>query len=153
MISSNIGRVRKCRCLRPRDCWPASEQVLNIMRILEFPETKIQSKPNAMNDQSQGISFDKFTLEKFFPVFAFGRSYSVLFVARALQGVGSSCSSVSGKHLQLHKLSRGSDLSGIITQFKTNFQAWECWLSNIRTTRKGVTRWASLSAVSLSVCW
>ncbi|KAK6635752.1 hypothetical protein RUM43_007341 [Polyplax serrata] len=29
-------------------------------------------------------------------IFAFGRSYSVLFVARALQGVGSSCSSVSG---------------------------------------------------------
>ncbi|KAJ0169786.1 hypothetical protein K1T71_014392 [Dendrolimus kikuchii] len=29
-------------------------------------------------------------------VFAFGRSYSVLFVARALQGIGSSCSSVSG---------------------------------------------------------
>lgn len=31
-----------------------------------------------------------------FTVFAFGRSYWVLFVARALQGVGSSCSSVSG---------------------------------------------------------
>lgn len=30
------------------------------------------------------------------PVFAFGRSYSVLFIARALQGIGSSCSSVSG---------------------------------------------------------
>ncbi|CAH1139551.1 unnamed protein product [Phyllotreta striolata] len=29
-------------------------------------------------------------------IFAFGRSYSVLFIARALQGVGSSCSSVSG---------------------------------------------------------
>lgn len=29
-------------------------------------------------------------------VFAFGTSYWVLFVARALQGVGSSCSSVSG---------------------------------------------------------
>nr|CAD7399500.1 unnamed protein product [Timema poppensis] len=29
-------------------------------------------------------------------VFAFGRSYSVLFLARALQGIGSSCSSVSG---------------------------------------------------------
>ena len=29
-------------------------------------------------------------------VFAFGRSYSVLFFARALQGIGSSCSSVSG---------------------------------------------------------
>ncbi|XP_055317545.1 synaptic vesicular amine transporter isoform X1 [Sitodiplosis mosellana] len=29
-------------------------------------------------------------------IFAFGRSYWVLFVARALQGVGSSCSSVSG---------------------------------------------------------
>lgn len=29
-------------------------------------------------------------------IFAFGRSYSVLFMARALQGVGSSCSSVSG---------------------------------------------------------
>ncbi|XP_076678282.1 vesicular monoamine transporter [Andrena cerasifolii] len=29
-------------------------------------------------------------------IFAFGRSYSVLFVARALQGIGSSCSSVSG---------------------------------------------------------
>ena len=33
----------------------------------------------------------------FLSVFAFGRSYSVLFIARALQGVGSSCSSVSGK--------------------------------------------------------
>lgn len=32
----------------------------------------------------------------FFTVFAFGRSYSVLFIARALQGIGSSCSSVSG---------------------------------------------------------
>lgn len=31
-----------------------------------------------------------------FVVFAFGRTYWVLFVARALQGVGSSCSSVSG---------------------------------------------------------
>ncbi|PNF15360.1 Synaptic vesicular amine transporter [Cryptotermes secundus] len=29
-------------------------------------------------------------------IFAFGRSYSVLFLARALQGIGSSCSSVSG---------------------------------------------------------
>ncbi|XP_048523961.1 synaptic vesicular amine transporter [Dendroctonus ponderosae] len=29
-------------------------------------------------------------------IFAFGRSYSVLFIARALQGIGSSCSSVSG---------------------------------------------------------
>lgn len=29
-------------------------------------------------------------------VFAFGRSYLVLFIARALQGIGSSCSSVSG---------------------------------------------------------
>merc|ERR1719300_648055 len=29
-------------------------------------------------------------------IFAFGRSYSVLFAARALQGIGSSCSSVSG---------------------------------------------------------
>jgi MFS transporter, DHA1 family, solute carrier family 18 (vesicular amine transporter), member 1/2 len=29
-------------------------------------------------------------------VFAFGRTYPVLFVARALQGIGSSCSSVSG---------------------------------------------------------
>ncbi len=32
-----------------------------------------------------------------FLVFAFSRSYAVLFLARALQGVGSSCSSVSGK--------------------------------------------------------
>lgn len=31
-----------------------------------------------------------------FAVFAFGRSYWVLFMARALQGIGSSCSSVSG---------------------------------------------------------
>lgn len=31
-----------------------------------------------------------------FSVFAFGRSYSVLFLARALQGIGSSCSTVSG---------------------------------------------------------
>ncbi|XP_061393149.1 synaptic vesicular amine transporter [Musca vetustissima] len=29
-------------------------------------------------------------------IFAFGRSYTVLFIARALQGIGSSCSSVSG---------------------------------------------------------
>lgn len=29
-------------------------------------------------------------------VFSFGRSYWVLFTARALQGIGSSCSSVSG---------------------------------------------------------
>merc|ERR1719471_2583890 len=29
-------------------------------------------------------------------IFAFGRSYSVLFLARALQGIGASCSSVSG---------------------------------------------------------
>ncbi|KAJ4441623.1 hypothetical protein ANN_11479, partial [Periplaneta americana] len=29
-------------------------------------------------------------------IFAFGRSYAVLFLARALQGIGSSCSSVSG---------------------------------------------------------
>ncbi|XP_074114712.1 vesicular monoamine transporter [Cotesia typhae] len=29
-------------------------------------------------------------------IFAFGRSYSVLFIARALQGIGSSCSTVSG---------------------------------------------------------
>ncbi|XP_074041192.1 vesicular monoamine transporter [Leptinotarsa decemlineata] len=29
-------------------------------------------------------------------IFAFGRSYSVLFIARSLQGIGSSCSSVSG---------------------------------------------------------
>jgi len=33
----------------------------------------------------------------FVSVFAFGRSYSVLFLARALQGIGSSCSSVSGQ--------------------------------------------------------
>lgn len=33
---------------------------------------------------------------KTFSVFAFGRSYEVLFFARALQGIGSSCSSVSG---------------------------------------------------------
>ncbi|XP_043273073.1 synaptic vesicular amine transporter isoform X2 [Venturia canescens] len=29
-------------------------------------------------------------------IFAFGRSYSILFLARALQGIGSSCSTVSG---------------------------------------------------------
>ncbi|XP_014255511.1 synaptic vesicular amine transporter [Cimex lectularius] len=29
-------------------------------------------------------------------IFAFGRTYSVLFIARALQGIGSSCSSVAG---------------------------------------------------------
>lgn len=29
-------------------------------------------------------------------IFAFGRNYAVLFIARALQGIGSSCSSVSG---------------------------------------------------------
>lgn len=29
-------------------------------------------------------------------IFAFGRTYTVLFIARALQGIGSSCSSVSG---------------------------------------------------------
>lgn len=29
-------------------------------------------------------------------VFAFGRTYTVLFIARALQGIGSSCSSVAG---------------------------------------------------------
>jgi len=32
----------------------------------------------------------------FYVVFAFGRTYPVLFMARALQGIGSSCSSVSG---------------------------------------------------------
>ena len=31
-------------------------------------------------------------------VFAFGQSYPVLFAARALQGLGSACSSVSGKY-------------------------------------------------------
>lgn len=30
-------------------------------------------------------------------VFAFGENYWVLFVARAVQGIGSSCSSVAGK--------------------------------------------------------
>lgn len=35
-------------------------------------------------------------LKSFFLVFAFGRTYPVLFIARALQGIGSSCSSVSG---------------------------------------------------------
>ncbi|KAF9416651.1 hypothetical protein HW555_006081 [Spodoptera exigua] len=38
----------------------------------------------------------KITIFFLFSVFAFGRSYSVLFIARALQGIGSSCSSVSG---------------------------------------------------------
>ena len=33
---------------------------------------------------------------KLFSVFAFSRSYFILFVARAFQGVGSSCSSVAG---------------------------------------------------------
>lgn len=37
-----------------------------------------------------------FCFENLSIVFAFGRSYWVLFLARALQGVGSSCSSVSG---------------------------------------------------------
>lgn len=32
-------------------------------------------------------------------IFAFGRSYSILFLARALQGIGSSCSSVSGRQI------------------------------------------------------
>ena len=32
-------------------------------------------------------------------IFAFGRNYAVLFIARALQGIGSSCSSVSGLYL------------------------------------------------------
>lgn len=32
-------------------------------------------------------------------IFAFGRSYGILFLARALQGIGSSCSSVSGKRM------------------------------------------------------
>ncbi|CAH0395466.1 unnamed protein product [Bemisia tabaci] len=36
-------------------------------------------------------------------IFAFGRSYSVLFIARALQGVGSSCSSVSGMGMLAEK--------------------------------------------------
>ena len=40
---------------------------------------------------------------RLFSVFAFSRSYAVLFFARALQGVGSSCSSVSGeKFYYLH---------------------------------------------------
>lgn len=34
-------------------------------------------------------------------IFAFGRSYGILFLARALQGIGSSCSSVSGEFLSL----------------------------------------------------
>ena len=41
--------------------------------------------------------FTKLNFSGLFLVFAFGRSYSVLFMARALQGIGSSCSSVSGK--------------------------------------------------------
>ncbi|XP_018331455.1 synaptic vesicular amine transporter, partial [Agrilus planipennis] len=40
--------------------------------------------------------YRRIKLSNFFLVFAFGRSYSVLFLARALQGIGSSCSSVSG---------------------------------------------------------
>lgn len=43
------------------------------------------------------IMIRKFYLLNLFPaVFAFGRTYPVLFIARALQGIGSSCSSVSG---------------------------------------------------------
>jgi MFS family permease len=39
-----------------------------------------------------------FKLIIFFSVFAFGENYWVLFIARAVQGIGSSCSSVAGKH-------------------------------------------------------
>ena len=33
----------------------------------------------------------------YFAVFAFGKTYSVLLFARAVQGLGSACSSVSGR--------------------------------------------------------
>ena len=48
------------------------------------------SKSSSYHPKSSTYSFT------YFSVFAFGRSYSVLFLARALQGIGSSCSSVSG---------------------------------------------------------
>ena len=41
------------------------------------------------------ITFYKYLI-KYFIAFAFGRSYSLLFLARAVQGIGSACSSVAG---------------------------------------------------------
>lgn len=45
---------------------------------------------------SSNWEYHLFDFLEFIPVFAFGRSYWILFLARALQGIGSSCSSVSG---------------------------------------------------------
>jgi len=40
----------------------------------------------------------KFVFFRFFvPVFALGENFTLLFIARALQGIGSACSSVSGE--------------------------------------------------------
>ena len=81
-------------------------------------------------------------------VFAFGRNYTVLFIARALQGVGSSCSSVSGDFKQIQE--KKTDYSAkLITHFIT--KGWACLPLVIRTIRNAATPWASLLEAWLSV--
>ena len=61
-------------------------------------------------------------------VFAFGRSYSVLFVARALQGIGSSCSSVAGKNSSSQRqnfLGAGAETDDVAACLPY-IQEWEC---------------------------
>jgi DHA1 family solute carrier family 18 vesicular amine transporter 1/2 len=64
-------------------------------------------------------------------IFAFGRSYWVLFVARALQGIGSSCSSVSGMGM----------LADRYTDDKWILGTWQCNGYCIRWSSVGRSDW------------
>lgn len=78
----------------------------------------------------------------FFIVFAFGRTYWVLFVARALQGVGSACSSVSGMGMLADRYTDDKVICGLSEHLK--YVKNEIFIVFDKCCRNVEMRWASL---------
>ena len=67
--------------------------------------------------------------------FAFSKSFALLFIARAIQGIGSACSSVSGTKREKNSPIRLTEM----------IQVSVCWLIVIRKMKNEEKRWEQLS--------